>query len=325
MKIRYMILALASLFALGFLTVITYFAAFAVTFMTGAVDTNDVDTVMVNQGIFSLIRYTVVLVICGYWYLRYLPGREVRSVLKKTFNPINIVTVLLFAFSAQLMFDGFMYLLTRITTHFASAYELGILGNYERLVESFTTSTDLLFVLMTITLGPVAEELVFRGLCLRYAKLAFEEKGRAGVRIAIIFQAVLFGLFHGNLVQMIYGTIFGILLGILADVSDSLIPSTFVHILLNFCFYVASLIPFSNIPEGIALFVAGTVIMVVAYRFYKSRISIRTEEVKNNKEKDTDKIKKDTDKIKKDINEKENNDKDSNRKEKNQKDKSHKK
>ena len=35
MKIRYMILALASLFALGFLTVITYFAAFAVTFMTG--------------------------------------------------------------------------------------------------------------------------------------------------------------------------------------------------------------------------------------------------------------------------------------------------
>ena len=62
-----------------------------------------------------------------------------------------------------------------------------------------------MFVYMALA-APIVEELIFRGLILR----GLEPYGK---RFAIISSAVLFGLFHGNLVQTPYAFAVGLILG----------------------------------------------------------------------------------------------------------------
>jgi len=50
---------------------------------------------------------------------------------------------------------------------------------------------------------------------------------------AIFITAVLFGLFHGNKRQILYTSAGGIMFGIVAVLSDSVIPAIYLHILAN--------------------------------------------------------------------------------------------
>lgn len=75
-------------------------------------------------------------------------------------------------------------------------------------------------------LGPILEELVFRGFILKALQ-------RHGVSFAVIFSAFLFTLFHQNLVQFFVPFLLGIFLALLAVRSGSLLPSILAHIANN--------------------------------------------------------------------------------------------
>ena len=70
---------------------------------------------------------------------------------------------------------------------------------------------------------PVAEELVFRGIVLSRLNLGF------GVTPAIILSALMFGIYHGNLVQGIYGTLMGLIIGYVYIKYDALVYPILVH------------------------------------------------------------------------------------------------
>lgn len=78
----------------------------------------------------------------------------------------------------------------------------------------------------------VCEELVFRGVVfnglLQYTK---GKKNRAW--IAIVGSALLFALVHGNIEQTLYPIIFGIVLGVLAYKTKSIIPGMVAHFVNN--------------------------------------------------------------------------------------------
>ena len=57
MKIKYLIISLAGLLLASILNIIAYFAAFAITVMTGGVNVLEKDTALVDQGIFNVLRY----------------------------------------------------------------------------------------------------------------------------------------------------------------------------------------------------------------------------------------------------------------------------
>ncbi len=86
-------------------------------------------------------------------------------------------------------------------------------------------SAAALFVFASIV-APVFEEFVFRGTLLQTLK-------PYGNGLAILYTAVLFGLFHGNLSQCFYATAIGLALGYIANATDSLLPTTIIHILIN--------------------------------------------------------------------------------------------
>lgn len=119
--------------------------------------------------------------------------------------------------------------------------------NYAELVEtSGLNEYSPVWVLATLILPPLVEETIFRGLIMQYLK-------RAGACFvaANLIQSVLFGIFHMNLVQGIYTSVFGFLLGYLAWRYQSLLVPMAMHALFNF--FGTVVIDFENkfIPDSL--------------------------------------------------------------------------
>lgn len=84
-----------------------------------------------------------------------------------------------------------------------------------------------LVFLFAVILGPLVEEVMFRGLILRRL-LPF------GEGFAILASALLFGLFHGNLSQFIYAFLLGTLFGFLHCRTGKLWHTILLHAAVNF-------------------------------------------------------------------------------------------
>ena len=101
--------------------------------------------------------------------------------------------------------------------------------NYTEMVDSSGLSEySLLWAVATLILPPLVEETIFRGLIMGYLK-------KAGAHFLVInlIQAVLFGIFHMNLIQGIYAACLGFVLGYLAYRYDGLIVPMVMHALFN--------------------------------------------------------------------------------------------
>lgn len=85
---------------------------------------------------------------------------------------------------------------------------------------------DILIYFYICLLGPVLEELIFRGVLL-------EGLRKYGNLFGIIMSAVMFGLMHQNIMQFLPAAVIGIVWGYTAVKSGSLIPSILLHILNN--------------------------------------------------------------------------------------------
>lgn len=82
-------------------------------------------------------------------------------------------------------------------------------------------------ILSICLLGPVLEELLFRGAVTKVLLRHYRP------RVAIVLSALLFGLFHINPVQVVAASCSGLLLGWLYWRTRSLWPSIVVHVLNN--------------------------------------------------------------------------------------------
>lgn len=94
-------------------------------------------------------------------------------------------------------------------------------------LEMATITTDRFSMFLYISfLGPVAEELLFRGVVLRLLR-------PYGKQAAILMSAILFGLFHGNIIQIPFAILVGLVLGYVT-VEYSIVWAMVLHIINNF-------------------------------------------------------------------------------------------
>jgi len=77
-----------------------------------------------------------------------------------------------------------------------------------KLLEPLMGGNIMISILVIVIIAPIFEEIVFRGIILNDFKKA------VSVKSAIIIQALLFGVFHMNLLQGVYTFILGIVLGL---------------------------------------------------------------------------------------------------------------
>lgn len=125
--------------------------------------------------------------------------------------------------------------------------ELFSLAGIDLWTPDFTLPADMpgcmLMLLAVSILGPLLEELLFRGMLLRTFM-------RYGPRFAVFASAMLFAFVHGNLTQGI-GTFFmGVLLALIAQRAGSILPTVMIHMFYNtFAMLVTTA---SELPNAVA-------------------------------------------------------------------------
>lgn len=117
--------------------------------------------------------------------------------------------------------------------------------------------------------APILEEILTRGIilrqCLRYVSPKW----------AIIIQAILFGLGHGNTIQFLYTFVGGLFLGYIAYSTKSIIPCIIMHFVVN----LTDVLFNSFVQSIVALYlpiIALISIVVVGYIIYTIKISSKS-------------------------------------------------
>lgn len=172
----------------------------------------------------------------------------------KSVNPaLTVGGVVLFSVGMQYVT---IYLMNSVASAFPSWLE-----EYEQLMESagISSTMSVAMTLYAILLGPVCEELLFRGITFGAAKKVMH------VYYAIIVQAIMFGAFHMNKLQGIYAFVLGLGLGYIMYLYDSLILTIIIHILYNLIGTIGS----EYLPTGgdnlISFFFCTLSALVVSY------------------------------------------------------------
>lgn len=108
---------------------------------------------------------------------------------------------------------------------------------------SFPEQTQylILFLAYVCIIGPVLEEIIFRGFILRSMQ-------KYGNLTAIIVSSILFSMFHLNLVQFVNPVLMGIVLAFIAIKSNSIIPSIIAHIFNNTITFLLAGLSLLNMP-----------------------------------------------------------------------------
>ena len=94
------------------------------------------------------------------------------------------------------------------------------------LISDIVTSGAPIGIMMTVIIAPLVEELIFR-------KLMLDRIRNYGEKTAIVFSALCFGLFHGNLTQFMYAFSVGLFLGYVYCKTGKVIYTMIMHALLN--------------------------------------------------------------------------------------------
>lgn len=143
---------------------------------------------------------------------------------------------------------------------------------YSRLTEIFAEGydevADLIYsgnvwleVLTTALLVPVVEEMIFRGLIYRRLRVM------AGVTPAIIASAILFGLYHMNVLQAIYASLLGLVLAFACERFHSIVAPILIHMGANLFSVLATetgLFDFVYETEAAFLIATGAALAVFA-------------------------------------------------------------
>ena len=114
---------------------------------------------------------------------------------------------------------------------------LGIIQNsenYQQVAEKQFALPLWLAVLFYGVLSPFAEEIVFRGILYRNLRR------NAAQVMAILGSSIVFGVFHGNIVQMIYGTIMGVIMALVYERFRNLLAPILFHGAANVAVYAVS-------------------------------------------------------------------------------------
>lgn len=171
-----------------------------------------------------------------------------------------------------LVFIGFAgCLLANYVTTFLRIFAemIGIYSDYSAIEHPETVFDAVLMFVATAIIPPLVEEYAFRGVLLSALK-------KYGNAFAIITTALLFGIFHGNAVQMPFAILCGLFLGYAVISSGSIWVGVIIHALMNSVSCVSSVL-MSFVSDDAAntfysaVMVGGICLGVLCFILYMAR------------------------------------------------------
>lgn len=142
----------------------------------------------------------------------------------------------------------------------------------EEMANQVVTTFRLEDYLEMCLIGPIVEELIFRGMILKYFRLNYSLKS------SIILSAVIFGILHGGILQAPITFVIGLVLAYILFLTDDIVYPILIHIAIN-SWNVAvkgsnSLLrilsaEFPIVLCGIIIGIAGVMIMLYSVKKFK--------------------------------------------------------
>ncbi len=169
----------------------------------------------------SALYAVLAALLLGFWYWkRFVPKKRPRRPVSSIINPSMF-------FGLVFLMLGMQYITTYIVM-ITAAVNPSWYDIYEELLKSIGFGdVTLLLALYSVLIAPISEELIFRGVTLKYAVKSMP------LAAANIFQAALFGIFHGNVVQGVYAFVVGLFCGYVCLKGGSIYLSILFHMMFN--------------------------------------------------------------------------------------------
>lgn len=143
----------------------------------------------------------------------------------------------------------------------------------DRVSEMMMESTPILLILFVAIIGPIFEELIFRGYLLKKLRVY-------GDKTAIIYCAIAFGLFHTNVSQILFAGVIGAILAYVVVKSNNIKYSIIIHILVNLSSSIVTMLEIwgadtiKTIYAIILTFVTIAAVIVVPLKGAKYKLDI---------------------------------------------------
>ena len=174
----------------------------------------------------NLILKLVLLLLFGFWYMvrenkwRYHPDYRHVFTAKTIFCLIGIGLLGQYAI-------GFVVGLLKFAMP-------DLVANYEKITSTLCieNGSPLVIFLLVVVIGPIAEELLFRGVI--YGRL----RNSFTVTQAAVISAAIFGIYHKNIVQGLYAAFFGIILAYIFEKTQTIWGCTLMHMAFNVSAYL---------------------------------------------------------------------------------------
>lgn len=197
--------------------------------------------------VLTVVWVTSSTILFFYWYQK-IRNRKLHRPWKQLFSPLSFVGLILMALGMQILINFAYSGLELVKPQWFEFY------NQLMDMSHYTTLGGIIMVVYAVFGAPLHEELVFRGVTLHYAQKAMP------FFLANIFQALLFGIMHMNLIQGTYAFIAGLMLGYIYHKTNSLR----VSILFHFFFNLMGVLPiFTIVGKNMALYIFITLIGVL--------------------------------------------------------------
>jgi membrane protease YdiL (CAAX protease family) len=175
-----------------------------------------------------LLIYSVLgVLIFGWWFYKKKSELSWRSMSLQGFDKRTLVVgIVLFVMGSQVMAAFITRALGIVFPEWLVVYEQ-LMQTSGFAAENPSVSLLVITILYGCILGPVTEELVFRGLSLGYMK-------KSGTFFsANLVQALLFAGFHLNMLQASYAFLLGLVLGLVAYRTGSVMLTILLHMAFN--------------------------------------------------------------------------------------------
>lgn len=199
------------------------------------------------------------------WYRSYKPTKELG--LKEVVNLKLLIAMFGLGLALQLLISMCLSAIYPILPQ-------DLVYQYSELMTSLLGGNVWLSLLATVILAPLAEEFLFRGVTMRMAQQVMP------FMMANLLQAVLFGIYHLNLIQGVYAFVLGIILGFTAEYFHSIWASVLLHAFVNGSAELVNLVPESvtgTYVGVIGIAIVGVVLLFASAKLYPQARIMRQE------------------------------------------------
>lgn len=203
------------------------------------------------------VAIAVTLLLGALWYRKHRPQESLSF--RQVLNPKLVAGAVLMGLALQVLISMCLNVIYPLLPQ-------STVSEYSNLIETLIGGNVVLSIITTVILAPIAEEFLFRGVTLEKAKKIMP------FFAANTLQALMFGVYHGNLIQGVYAFLLGVLLGYVAEYFHSIWASILLHACVNGSAQLLSLLPETLTEKLIGVFVlalAGVVFLIVAGKLFQ--------------------------------------------------------